>query len=101
MLYLKERGYCSLGCPKNSASHDVQIVLNTQLGFSNIPQVYTSKNEDIPGAHEAFFDAYMTGFAFCFFLCTLAPSHIKACKNKMILSYIKTPLTIPSPTHSV
>lgn len=92
---IKERGYCDRGHDSNSPMHDVQIILDHQLGPSKYPQVYTSEIDDVEGAHAAHFDAYMTGFSFCYMEQTLSKEELKSSLNKMILSGIDAILTFP------
>jgi hypothetical protein len=65
------------------------------MGPSEYPQVYTSKLEDEEGTHAAHFDAYMTGFNFCYFENTFSPIVMKSCLNKMTVSGSDFPLTFP------
>ncbi|KAI7873207.1 ribonuclease H-like domain-containing protein [Mucor mucedo] len=78
-----------------TAAHDVQIILDSKMGPSEYPQVYTSQRKDEDGAHAAHFDAYMTGFSFCYFQNTFNPIIMKSCLNRMTLSGFDVPLVFP------
>ncbi|GAA5803801.1 hypothetical protein HPULCUR_009286 [Helicostylum pulchrum] len=86
-----ERGYCDLGHKESSKYHDVQVILDHQMGRSK----YMSQIPTDDSSHAAYFDAYMTAFSFCYFLNTLSPLVIKSCLNKMLLSGLNHPLTFP------
>ncbi|EIE76438.1 hypothetical protein RO3G_01142 [Rhizopus delemar RA 99-880] len=81
------------------------IIMDHQMGPSDYPQVYTSslvptvkdQVEAIQGAHTAHFDAYMTGFAFCYLTHTMTPTQLKNGKNKLKLRGLDIPLTFPTP----
>ncbi|KAG1457806.1 hypothetical protein G6F46_000487 [Rhizopus delemar] len=100
-----ERGYCELDHEPDSPLHDIQIIMDHQMGPSDYPQVYTSslvptvkdQVEAIQGAHTAHFDAYMTGFAFCYLTHTMTPTQLKNGKNKLKLRGLDIPLTFPTP----
>lgn len=78
-----------------NAAHDVQIILDSKMGLSEYPQVYMSQINDEDGAHAAHFDAYMTGFSFCYFKNTFNPIVLKSCLNRMTLSGIDVPMMFP------
>lgn len=76
--------------------HDIQLILDEQMGASPYTQVYQSKSSQmLYGAHAAHFDAYMTAFSYCYFRNTLSASVLKSSLNKMKLSHNKHPLTFP------
>ncbi|KAI9362320.1 ribonuclease CAF1 [Pilaira anomala] len=92
-----ERGYCNLGHTGSSKYHDIQIILDHQMGVSKYKQFYTSESDHDDNAHAAHFDAYMTSFAFAYFQNTLTPLVMKSSFNKMAISGLHFPLTFPIP----
>ncbi|PHZ08482.1 ribonuclease CAF1 [Rhizopus microsporus ATCC 52813] len=98
-----EHGYCKLGHDPHSKLHDIQIILDHQMGPSIYPQVYSSSlDKDEPktdtrleGAHASHFDAYMTGFTFCYLSHTMDPIELKNYKNKVKIRGMHVPLTFP------
>ncbi|KAI8083359.1 ribonuclease H-like domain-containing protein [Gilbertella persicaria] len=98
-----ERGYCSKQTTDplhqaNSELHDIQRILDHEMGFSKYKQVYLSDKSqtDIDGAHAAHFDAYMTAFVFCYFNMTLSPQDLKEVFNKIHIDRSIHPLRLPS-----
>lgn len=65
------------------------------MGPSEYPQVYTSRSDEEEGAHAAHFDAYMTGFNFCYFQNTFSPTDLKSCLNRMMIRGSEFPLVFP------
>lgn len=73
------------------------------MGPSIYPQVYSSsldKDESktetrLEGAHASHFDAYMTGFTFCYLSHTMDPTELKNYKNKIKIRGMHVPLTFP------
>ncbi|KAI7901992.1 ribonuclease H-like domain-containing protein [Cokeromyces recurvatus] len=83
---------------KYSKLHDIQYVLDWEMGNSEYPQVYTSnlkQGNTIEGAHSAHFDAYMTAFSFCYFIHTIPSDTLKESINKIKLDFMPYPLRFP------
>ncbi|KAI8339774.1 ribonuclease H-like domain-containing protein [Choanephora cucurbitarum] len=99
-----ERGYCSKekqGDPlhhSKSPLHDIQLVLDHEMGVSAYKQNYTSNpDDDISGAHSAYYDAYMTAFVFCYLKLKIPLTHLHDNINKINLDSSIHPLRLPVP----
>ncbi|KAI8369688.1 ribonuclease H-like domain-containing protein [Blakeslea trispora] len=97
-----ERGYCpkeKQGDPlhqSKSQMHDVQVVLDLEMGVSPYEQVYTSDpNFDENSAHNACFDAYMTAFVFCYLRLKVPSTQLQDNINKINIDSSMHPLRLP------
>lgn len=76
--------------------HDVQVVLDLEMGVSPYEQVYTSDpNFDENSAHNACFDAYMTAFVFCYLRLKVPSTQLQDNINKINIDSSMHPLRLP------
>ncbi|ORX50206.1 ribonuclease CAF1 [Hesseltinella vesiculosa] len=100
-------GYCRLGngCPM---THDMDRILDRDLGTtdSTTAKVQANDNDDLADPpmssakrlHSSHFDAYMTAYAFCYFITTLPEQDVQDALNKINLMRLDIPLRI-MPSH--
>ncbi|RCH91174.1 Target of EGR1, member 1 (Nuclear) [Rhizopus stolonifer] len=98
-----ERGYCEFGHGTKSIYHNIETILDHQLGPSLCPvpvmeEVVKVKEGLTGGAHSSHYDAYMTAFAYCYLTHTMKQEDLEKCKNKLNIGGIDIPLTFPAPT---
>ncbi|KAI9269965.1 ribonuclease H-like domain-containing protein [Sporodiniella umbellata] len=96
-----ERGYCDYGHDIDSQYHNIETILDHQLGPSPCPVSITQptilkKEPSAGGAHTSQFDAYMTAFTFCYMLHTLSEETLEDLRNKVNIGRQDVPLVFPT-----
>ncbi|KAI8973710.1 ribonuclease H-like domain-containing protein [Mycotypha africana] len=91
------KGYCSHPNHTNYCEeHDIQLVLNSEMGPSNYPTYYTCNLNDGRSAHSAYFDAYMTAFIYCYLKHTLSLKAMDSAKNRIRIDFAPEYIQIPT-----